>query len=49
MMSKRHDGPFIATIDDNDVVWESAENEAFCSESTGGSGHGRKGEMAVFI
>lgn len=48
MMSKRYNDPFIATINDYNVVGESAKNEAFCSVATGASRHGRKGKKAIF-
>ena len=48
MMRKCHNNSFIATIDDNNVVWESAKNEAFCSVNSGASRHVRKGKKAVF-
>jgi len=47
-MSKSHNNPLTATINDNDVVWESAQNEALCSVYTGASRHGRKWKKIVF-
>lgn len=48
MMSKRHNNPFIAALDDHYVTWKSLKNEAFFSSVSGGSRQGRKGEKAVF-
>ncbi|MBU1189343.1 MAG: hypothetical protein KKC01_09965 [Gammaproteobacteria bacterium] len=47
-MSKRHNDPFIVTIYDNNIVWESAKNEAFCSAAIGAFRHGRKRKKTVF-
>jgi hypothetical protein len=43
-MSKCHNDHFIATAYDDNVVWEAAKDEAFCSKSAGVSGHGIKGQ-----
>jgi len=48
MMRKSHNDPFIATTNDDSVVWESAENEAFCPLFAGDSRHGGKGKKTVF-
>lgn len=47
-MSKCHNDQFIATAYDDNVVWETAKDESFCSKSAGVSGHRRKGQKAVF-
>ncbi len=47
MMSKRHNEPFLAAIDDNDIVWKAAENEAFCSLIAGDSRHRREGKETI--
>jgi len=47
-MSKCYNDPFVATINDNNVVWESAQNEALCSVFTGTSRHGGKWKEIVF-
>ena len=47
MISKGHNDPFIATINDNDILWEPARYEAFCPLVTGDPRHGREGKKAV--
>jgi len=46
-MSKRHNEPFIAAIDDDYIVGKAAENEAFCSLVARDSRHGEPGEEFV--
>jgi hypothetical protein len=47
MMSKRNNEPFIAAIDDNDIVGKAAENEAFGSLVARASRHGREGKKTI--
>lgn len=48
MLHKRHNHPFIAAIDDNDIVWELAKNETFFSLATGPTRHGRERTGTIF-
>jgi len=48
MMSKRYNDPFIAAIDDNDIVWKTAKNKAFCSLVARDSRHRRKWKKPIF-
>ena len=48
MMSKRHNDYLIGVFDDDNVVWESAKDEALCTFAAGVSRHGREGKETVF-
>ena len=48
MVRKRHDDQFVTSFDNNDVVWETAENEAFRAFTARASGHRGKRKEAVF-
>ncbi|NDY95221.1 hypothetical protein [Wenzhouxiangella limi] len=46
-MSKRYNEPFIAAVDDDDIVGKAAQNEALCSLVARDSRHRREGKETI--